>query len=238
MRPKRMLRRAPASGNAGISQTALDTGPIYRGARGVSRKPPTAARLLCVAGKQELRLVEGLGSHLAEAALLVEAPQGLVQRRLVGIAGQRVQHHPASIVEQAVAGEHACPHHRDRVPRRAAAEALGERGQIVGDRAGPLGIEDLEPRLLVCLLTAGHLDDVARARRQRRRVRRIVEPPAGDAAALEDRHGPTMRTVYRAKRLPAHSSAIGPGSRLVLRGAMTTGGLAALRVLRTAVGAS
>src|SRR5213594_4456278 len=63
-RPNRMLRRAPASGKAGISQTALDTGPIYRGARGVSRKPPTAARLLCVAGKQELRLVEGLGSHL------------------------------------------------------------------------------------------------------------------------------------------------------------------------------
>src|SRR2546427_5230293 len=86
---ERMVRRAPASGNAGISQTALDTGPIYRGARGGSRKPPTAARLLCVAGKQELRLVEGLGSHLAEAALLVEAPQGLVQRRLVGIAGQR-----------------------------------------------------------------------------------------------------------------------------------------------------
>src|SRR2546427_3673777 len=75
MRPKRMLRRAPASGNAGISQTALDTGPIYRGARGVSRKPPTTARLLCVAGEQELRLVEGLGGQLAEAALLVEAAQ-------------------------------------------------------------------------------------------------------------------------------------------------------------------
>src|SRR5262249_4196819 len=39
-RPKRRLRRAPASGQAGINQTAVDTRPIYRGGPGVSSKPP------------------------------------------------------------------------------------------------------------------------------------------------------------------------------------------------------
>src|SRR2546425_10093793 len=59
-RPRRMFRSAPASGKAGISQTALDTGPIYRGDRGGSSKPPPAAPLLRVAGEGELSLVVGL----------------------------------------------------------------------------------------------------------------------------------------------------------------------------------